>query len=99
MSQQQATPAAPSTKPSGGNGQRQDRDRAPKIPIRWGVSEAKWMADRENELIELHLRGGETLRGYLVGLDQFVIGLEREGDSKMLLVAKHAIDYFEPVSK
>lgn len=92
-------PATPTTtdKKQGGNGQRADR--APRIPVRWGVSEAKWMADRENELIDVHLRSGDILRGYLIGLDQFTIGLERESDGKVLLVCKHAIDFSAPVDK
>ncbi len=91
----QAKPAT--DKKPGGNGQRPDR--APRIPNRWGVSEAKWMADRENELIMVHMRGGEVIAGYLIGLDQFVIGLESKDNGKTLLIAKHAVDYFEPADK
>ena len=84
-------------KKPGGNSQRSER--APKFPTRWGVSEAKWMADRENELINVHMRSGDVITGYLVGLDQFVIGLEDQASRKTLLIAKHAVDYFEPTDK
>jgi sRNA-binding regulator protein Hfq len=87
------TPATATDKKQG-NGQRPDRP--PKLPNKWGVSEAKWMADQENELITVHMRGGETLRGYLIGLDQFTIFVEHETTKAKLLIAKHAIDYIEP---
>ena len=70
----------------------------PKTPQRWGVSEAKYMADRENELITVHTRSGDLI-GYLVGLDQYTIGLEAKDTGKTLLIAKHAIDWIEPVDK
>ena len=59
-------PATPTTtdKKQGGNGQRADR--APRIPVRWGTSEASWMASKENELIIVHMRGGEVNAGYLI---------------------------------
>lgn len=75
---------------------KQETPKRPTTPARWGLSEAKYMADRENELITVHLRGGALLAGYLVGLDQFVIGLEDQATGKTLLIAKHAIDWIEP---
>lgn len=84
---------APAVDQKQGNGSKPAK---PKIPNKWGVSEAKWMADQENELITIHLRGGEMQRGYLIGLDQFTIFIEHEASKAKLLIAKHAIDWIEP---
>ncbi len=94
---QPTTPTATPVAKQGGTGQRADR--APRIPVRWGTSEAAWMASKENELIMVHLRGGEVIAGYLIGLDQFVIGLEHKENGKTILICKHAVDYFEPADK
>ncbi len=68
---------------------------ADKVPGRWGLSEARFFSDCENEPITLHLRSGETLHGFIIGLDQFGIGLEVTGRSNPVWVMKHAIDFIE----
>ncbi len=68
---------------------------ADKIPVRWGLSEARFFSDCENESVVLHLRSGEALRGFIVGLDQFGIGLEVTGRVNAVWVMKHAIDFVE----
>lgn len=75
-----------------GNGQ----GKAEKIPQHWGASAAKFYADQENELITVHTRGGDKLRGYLIGVSQFEITIEYESDKRKLLILKHAIDWIEP---
>lgn len=44
-------------------------------PLAGALSEATSMAARENELSAVYLRGVDLI-GYLVGLDQYTIGLE-----------------------
>ena len=62
-----------------------------KVTGRWGTSEAKWFADREDESVTVHMRESITLTGYLVGVDNYNIFLEI--DKKVVLVPKHAINY------
>lgn len=89
----QPTIERPAAKPRG-NGQATPKPE--KIPQHWGASAAKFYADQENELITVHTRGGAELRGYLIGVSQFEITLEREGDKAKVLILKHAIDWIEP---
>lgn len=72
---------------------KQTDKQAEKIPGRWGLSEARFISDCENELVTVHLRGGETLTGYVIGLDQFGIGFEVTDTPRPLWLMKHAIDY------
>ena len=58
---------------------------------RWGLSEVKFYADREGEVVAIHLRDGATLTGELVGVDNFTLAIASEG--KTVLVLKHAIDW------
>ena len=64
-----------------------------KIPGRWGLNEARYFYDCENERVTLHLRNGEPLTGFVIGLDQYGIGFEVEGAQHPAWVMKHAIDY------
>ena len=72
------------------------KDKADKIPGRWGMNEAKFYFDRENELVAVHMRSGETITGYVIGLDIYAIMIERESDQAPILMHKHAIDWIEP---
>ena len=72
------------------------KDKADKIPGRWGMNEAKFYFDRENELVTVHIRGGDTITGYVIGLDVYAIMIERESDQAPILMHKHAIDWIEP---
>ncbi len=67
-----------------------------KIPGKWGTSEARFYYDTEGEIVTLSLRSGEQLRGYVVGLDNYALVLERECDKRRILVHKHAIDTVAP---
>lgn len=67
-----------------------------KIPGRWGMNEPKFYFDRENELVTVHIRGGDTITGYVIGLDVYAIMIERESDQAPILMHKHAIDWIEP---
>jgi sRNA-binding regulator protein Hfq len=60
----------------------------------WGTSAAQFYATVERKPVVIHLGGGQTLAGKLVGLDTFDLVLEREG-GKRALVPKHAIDWIE----
>lgn len=71
------------------------KPQAERIPQHWGASAAKFYADQENELITVHTRGGDTLRGWLIGVSQFEITIERESDKRRVLCFKHAIDFIE----
>jgi sRNA-binding regulator protein Hfq len=64
-----------------------------KVPGRWGLNEARYFSNCENERVIVHLRSGETLAGFVIGLDQFGIGFEVEGAQHPAWVMKHAIDY------
>ena len=70
------------------------------VRAHWGAKEAAFYADHEDEAITIHLRGGETLRGWLVGVDQYNLTIELEADkgavADKVLVMKHAIDYITP---
>ena len=68
-----------------------------KVTGRWGTSEAKWLMDREDAEIVLHLREGIDLIGFLVGVDNYSVFIERESDKKVLFIPKHAINYGEGV--
>lgn len=63
----------------------------PKLTGRWGTSEAKWLSDREDEYVTVHMREGVTLEGFLVGVDNYSIFVEI--DKKVVFVPKHAINY------
>jgi sRNA-binding regulator protein Hfq len=71
----------------------------PKIPMKWGVSAAKFYADREGEPIIVHLVDGGDLTGILAGIDQYEIFVELDNDAGVVLVPKHAIKYVEPKPK
>jgi sRNA-binding regulator protein Hfq len=66
-----------------------------KIPGRWGLSEARFLSDCENEPVAIHLRSGEIMRGFIVGVDNYGIGLEVTGRANPVWVHKHAVDYIE----
>lgn len=68
-----------------------------KVTGRWGASEAKWFMDREDSEIVLHLRESIDLTGFLVGIDNYSVFIERESDKKVLFIPKHAINYAEDV--
>lgn len=63
----------------------------PKIPARWGTSEAKWFADREGQIVVVSLRSGGATEGILVGHDQFSFFLEH-ANGNIEIVFKHAVD-------
>lgn len=66
-----------------------------KTPGRWGLREPKFFADCENELVAVHLITGDVLRGYIIGLDIYGIGLEIDGRKYPVWIHKHAIAYIE----
>ena len=80
------------------NGKGNGKPAEDKIPGRWGMNEPKFYFDRENELVAIHLRGGDTITGYVIGLDVYAIMIERESDQAPILMHKHAIDWIEPAA-
>lgn len=80
------------------NGKGKGKAQDDKIPGRWGMNEAKFYFDRENELVAVHMRSGETITGYVIGLDVYAIMIERESDQAPILMHKHAIDWIEPAT-
>ncbi len=64
-----------------------------KVPGKWGLSEARFFASVENESVIVHLRSGETLAGFVTGLDMYGVGLEIDGKPPAAWIPKHAIDY------
>lgn len=73
--------------------QQADQAQPDKVSGRWGLNEARFFFDCENERVILHLHSGETLTGYVIGLDQYGIGFEVEGAQHPAWVLKHAINY------
>lgn len=63
-----------------------------KLPGRWGTSEVKFYYDVEDELVTVSLRSGESLTGYVVGLDNYAIVVELADNRQRVLIHKHAID-------
>jgi sRNA-binding regulator protein Hfq len=66
---------------------------AEKIPGRWGLREPQFFFDCEGERVTLHLCNGETLTGYITGLDMYGIGFEADGAPRAAWIMKHAIAY------
>ena len=79
-------------------GANMDKPAEPPIKLtgRFGTSEARFYYDTEGELVTVSLRSGESVRGYVVGLDTYAIVLEREDDKRRVLIQKHSIDTITP---
>ncbi len=67
-----------------------------KLVGKWGTSEARFYYDTEGEIVTIDLRSGGTVRGCIVGLDNYAIVLQRESDKRRILIHKHAVDLITP---